>query len=76
MNVGPWWLKVNPKASGSLTAPRSGHATTILVYFAHLLILEDPDRHQNLISSSLYHPRPLHKTSSQSIHIILSNVAH
>ena len=44
--------------------------------FAHLLILEYPDHHQNLISSSLYYPRPLHKISSQSVHNFLSNVVH
>ena len=27
-----------------------------MVFFAHLLILEYPDDHQNLISSSLYYP--------------------
>ena len=43
--------------------------------FAHLLILY-PDHHQNLISSSLYYPRPLHKISSQSVHNFLSNVVH
>ena len=32
--------------------------------FAHLLILEYPDHHQNLISSSLYYPGPLRKFSS------------
>ena len=42
--------------------------------FAHLLILEYPDHHQNLISSSLYYPGPLHKISSQSVHNFLSNV--
>ena len=42
-------------------------------FFAHLLILEYPDHHQNLISS-LYHPGPLHKISSQSVHNFLSNV--
>ena len=30
-------------------------------FFAHLLILEYSDQHQNLISSSLYYPGPLHK---------------
>ena len=57
--------------------------TTIWVYhhcyggfFAHLLILEYPDHHQNLISSSLYYPGPLHKISSQSVHNFLSNVVH
>ena len=44
--------------------------------FAHLLILEYPDHHQNLISSSLYYPGPLHKISSQSVHNFLSNVVH
>ena len=47
-----------------------------MVFFAHLLILEHPDHHQNLISSSLYYPGPLHKISSQSIHNLLSNVVH
>ena len=45
-------------------------------FFAHLLILEYPDYHQNLISSSLYYPGPLRKISSQSVHNFLSNVAH
>ena len=35
--------------------------TAIMVFFAHILILEYPDHHQNLISSSLYYPGPLHK---------------
>ena len=42
--------------------------------FAHLLILQYPDHHQNLISSSLYYPGPLHNISSQSVHNFLSNV--
>ena len=45
-------------------------------FFAHLLILEYPDHHQNVISSSLYYPGPLHKISSQSVHNFLSNVVH
>ena len=45
-----------------------------MTFFAHLLILEYPDHHQNLISSSLYYPRPLHKILSQSIYKFLSNV--
>ena len=44
--------------------------------FTHLLILEYPDHHQNLFSSSLYYPGPLHKISSQSVHNVLSNVVH
>ena len=42
--------------------------TAIMVFFAHLLILEDPDHHQN------DYPGPLHKISSQSVHTFLSNV--
>ena len=45
-------------------------------FFAHLLILEYPDHHQNLISSSLYYPGPLHRISSQSVRNFLSNVVH
>ena len=45
-------------------------------FFTHLLILEYPDHYQNLISSSLYYPGPLHKISSQSVHNFLSNVVH
>ena len=69
--------KKKKKKFGSLPAPRSGYATTIMFFFvAHLLILECPDHHQNLISSSLYYPGPLHKISSQSVHDFLSNVVH
>ena len=45
-------------------------------FFAHLLILQYPDHHQNLISSSLYYLGPVHKISSQSVHNFLSNVVH
>ena len=45
-------------------------------FCAHLLILQYPDHHQNLISSSLYHSGPVHKISSQSVHNFLSNVVH
>ena len=44
--------------------------------FAHLLILQYPDHHQNLISSSLYYSGPVHKISSQSVNNFLSNVVH
>ena len=44
--------------------------------FAHLLILQYPDHHQNLINSSLYYSGPVHKISSQSVHNFLSNVVH
>ena len=48
------------------------------VFFAHLLILQYPDHHQNLISSYLYYSAsgPVHKISSQSVHSFLSNVVH
>ena len=69
--------KKKKKSFGSLPAPRSGYATTIILFvFAHLLIIEYADHHQNLISSSLYYPGPLHKISSQSVHNFLSNVVH
>ena len=35
----------------------------------------DPDRHQNLISCSYYHPGPLHRISWQSVHSVLYNIA-
>ena len=44
--------------------------------FAHLLILQYPDHHQNLISSYMYYSGPVHKISSQSVHNFLSNVVH
>ena len=47
-----------------------------MVFFAHLLILEDQEHHKNLISSLLFHLRPLHKISLQSIHKFLSNVTY
>ena len=45
-------------------------------FLAHLLILQYPDHHQNLISSSLYYSGPIHKISCQSVHNFLSNVVH
>ena len=45
-------------------------------FLAHLLILQYPDHHQNLISSSLYYSGPLHQISSQSVYNFLSNVVH
>ena len=45
-------------------------------FFAHLLILQYPDHHQNLISSYLYYSGPVHNISSQSVHNFLSNVVH
>ena len=55
-NVEPWWWKANPKGFGSLPAPQPGYATTIMVFMAHLLIIDYSDHRQNLISSSLYNP--------------------
>ena len=68
-----WIIAKTPR---SLPASQSGHATSSIEFFAHLLISGDPDRHQNLISSSWYHFRPLHKISLQSVYNVLSNVAH
>ena len=47
-----------------------------MLFFTHLLILEDPDHHQNLISSSLYYQGPLHIICYQYVHNCLSNVVH
>ena len=47
-----------------------------MALFAHLLILEYLDHHQNLISSLLHYPAPFHKISFQSIPNFLSNVVH
>ena len=68
-------MVVNPKGVGSLPAPRSSYATAIMVFFAHLLILEYPDHHQTLLSSLLYYPGFLHTISSQSVYNFLSNVS-
>ena len=64
------------QGSGSLPASQPDHAAANMVFLAHLLISEDLDRHQNLISSSLYHPGPLHKITSKSVNYFLSNVVH
>ena len=64
----PPFLK-KKKGSGSLPASRSGyHGGFLLIYSSY------PDHHQNLISSSLYYSGPLHKISSQSVHMIHQNV--
>ena len=49
-NVEPWWWKTNPqpplphpqKRYGSLPAPRSGYATTIMVFFRSFTHLRTP----------------------------------
>ena len=53
-----------------------GMLSLLWCFFAHLLILQYPDHHQNLISSSCYYSGPVHKISSQSVHNFLSNVVH
>ena len=35
----------------------------------------EPDRYPNLITCSFYHPGPLHKSLSQSVHNVLNTVA-
>ena len=68
--------RITPKVLDHYLHHNFGYATAIIIFFAHLLILEDLDQHQNLMSSSLYYPGPLHKISSQSIRNILSNVVY
>ena len=53
-----------------------GIVPVLWCFFAYLLILKYPDHRQDLISSSLYYPGPLHKVSSQYVHNFLSNVVH
>ena len=78
-NVKPWWWKTTPppkkkKKKDHYLHHDLGMPPLLWCCFAHLLILEYPDHHQNLISSSLYYPGPLHKISSQSVYNFLSNV--
>ena len=68
--------KRRKKGFGSLPAPQSGYATAMMVFLAHLLMLEYSDYHHNVYSSSLHYPGPLHKFSLQSVHNVLSNVIH
>ena len=78
-NVEPWWCKTTKKKKKVLDHYLHhdlGMLRLLWCFFAHLLILEYPDHHQNLISSSLYYPGPLHNISSQSVHNFLSNVVH
>ena len=83
----PLALKSPPGVPPSiLQQPRQHHSRPTLIqplvavfllrcFFAHLLILQYPDHHQNLISSSLYYSRPVHKISSQSVHNFLSKLS-
>ena len=51
----PQTKKKQKKVSDHYLHHDLGYATTIMVFFfGHLLILEYPDHHQSLISSSLY----------------------
>ena len=68
--------KKKKKVLGNYLHHDLGMLQLLWCFFAHLLILEYPDHHKNLISSSLYYPGPLHKISSQSVHNFLSNVVH
>ena len=47
-----------------LPAPHLGMLRLLWCLFAHLLIFEYPDHHQNLMSSSLFYPGPHHIISS------------
>ena len=84
-NVEPWlWKTTHPpkkkkkkkKVLDHYLHHDLGMLPLLRCFFAHLLILQYPDHHQNLISSSLYYSGPVHKISSQSVHNFLSNVVH
>ena len=88
-NVEPWlWKTTHPSPHPPPPLPKKkkvldhylhhdlGMLPLLRCFFAHLLILQYPDHHQNLISSSLYYSGPVHKISSQSVHNFLSNVVH
>ena len=75
-NVGPWWWKATPKFLDHYLHHDLGMLALLWCLLAHVLILEYPDHHQNLIGSTLYYSGPHHKISSQSIHNCLSNVVH
>ena len=88
-NVEPWWWKTTPPLPPHPPKKKKkkkkldhylhhdlGMPPLWWCFHAHLLILEYPDHHQNVISSSLYYPGPLHKISSQSVQNFLSNIVH
>ena len=87
-NVEPWlWKTTHPPKKKKKKKKKKkvldhylhhdlGMLPLLRCIFAHLLILQYPDHHQNLISSSLYYSGPVHKISSQSVHNFLSNVVH
>ena len=82
-NVEPWlWKTTHPpkkkkkKVLDHYLHHDLGMLPLLRCFFAHLLILQYPDHHQNLISSYLYYSGPVHKISSQSVRNFLSNVVH
>ena len=86
-NVEPWlWKTTHPPKKKKKKKKKKvldhyrqhdlGMLPLLRCFFAHLLILQYPDHHQNLISSYLYYSGPVHKISSQSVHNFLSNVVH
>ena len=87
-NVEPWlWKTTHPLKKKKKKKKKKkvldhylhhdlGMLPLLRCFFAHLLILQYPDHHQNLISSYLYYSGPVHKISSQSVHNFLSNVVH
>ena len=72
----PLKKKKKKKVLGHYLHHDLGVLPLLCCFFAHLLILQYPDHHQNLISSSLYYSGPVHKISSQPVHNFLSNVVH
>ena len=72
-NVEPWW-RLTPKVWDHHYLHHNLGMLPLLhgVSFAHLHILEYPDQHQNLISSSLYYPGPLHPNPFITFWVMLS----
>ena len=60
--------RLTPKVLDHYLHHDLGMLPLLWCFVAHLLILEYPDHHQNLISSSLYYPGQLHDISSQFVH--------
>ena len=80
-NVEPWWWSKDYPPKKKSLDHYLHHDLGMLpllswFFFAHLLILEYPDYHKNLISSSLYYPGPRPKSSSQSVHNFLNKFVH
>ena len=60
-NVEPWLWKTTHPPKNHYLHHDLGVLPLLCCFFAHLLILQYPDHHQNLISSSLYYSGPVHK---------------